>query len=304
VAAGAGGVPGSFTFSGFHPTYKVMLALSTGAGGSGRKIKVLDTGVANSLGISIAQQKNFTDSSNPTDVTDDNGHGTAVAAIIHDLAPNAEFIIYKVADRNGVATEWDTLTALAAGSYADVINISLAFGLKDRICSTCGRQSHSSRSAVFENLVSQFDKPSSSPVLVGAAGNDADPELCYPARFGALVGVESIDSAKTLSTFSNHGDMDHEGKPHGNVFVLPGGQKQGPNVTEYIGDTGPGTAEYWGTSFAAAYASALIASLWSEPAWLASDRTAIVDHLKNTADRGFNGYTSKDHGNGLMQYVP
>ena len=133
-------------------------------------------------------------------------------------------------------------------------------GLKDRKCAACGRESHASRSAVFESLLDQLAKASDAPIIVTAAGNDGASALTYPARFGSVVAVESVNQALELSRFSNCGTKDHEGNPRDHVFVLPGGEEAatGSTPTEWLGVAATGD-ELHGTSFAAAYASGLIA---------------------------------------------
>ena len=120
-------------------------------------VVVLDTGVAPSAGITPTAERNFLDgAANPASADDDSGHGTTVAAIIHDLVPQAELIVYKVADANGHASEWDVLAALGASYEADVVNMSLVFGLTTRRCPMCGVKSGSSRSAVFGYLLDEL----------------------------------------------------------------------------------------------------------------------------------------------------
>jgi hypothetical protein len=128
-----------------------------------RTIAILDTGILNLNGFNVVSYRNFTESSTAFDVTDRHvlEHGTSLAEIIRDLCPQAELIIHKVVGDGGYATEWDTLAALATRTGADVINLSLAFGLNTIQCSSCGYQSRTSRSAVFENILDQ------------AAGQDA-----------------------------------------------------------------------------------------------------------------------------------
>src|SRR5205814_4105514 len=235
--------------------------------------------------------------------TDDYGHGTAVTEIIHDLCPTAEFIIYKVADAHGRASEWDTLAAIAVQSDAAIANISLAFGLEGGTCPHCGRESKNSRSAVFENMVRQLDKADDGPLIVAAAGNEALTELSFPARYDNVLAIESINKARELSQFSNRATIDQEGKNHQNVFVLPGGEKPAGALqpTEYVGTSSAGQ-EYYGTSFAAAYASGLIAALWSQPAHSSDDRQQLLDHLRANADQSLPNYDYTIHGNGLMQF--
>ena len=117
------------------------------------RVLLLDSGVASDAPIVVIDQRNIVDHDHPYRAEDDHGHGTAIALLIHDLAPSAEFMVYKVADRTGRISEWDALAGLAAKSDAHVVNLSMQFGLLDKGkgCAVCGRESRASRSAVFEN---------------------------------------------------------------------------------------------------------------------------------------------------------
>jgi subtilisin family serine protease len=296
------GVP--FQFATTHDDYKQRLGLSTAGGaGDGRKVLVIDSGVDSASAYGVVDQKNFVDPAKPNDATDDNGHGTVVASIIHDLCPAAELVIYKVADQKGRASEWDTLAALAARSGAHVVNISLAFGLPSWNTATCGRESQSSRSAVFEALINQLGDAPHGPLIIAAAGNESRAELSFPARYKGVVAIESVDLSGRLSEFSNHATTDNEGNAHPSVFVLPGGQQpKNAQPTEYVGTSADGT-QHCGTSFAAAYASGLIAALWSEPPHSGKSREELLDHLRGAADKKIPNYDPSIHGNGLMLFA-
>lgn len=293
-----------FSFTQTHDSYKNMLGWSTSKIGCVRKrLLILDTGLDSSAVFNVVDQRNFIDYTKLTDITDDNGHGTAVVSVINDLFPSADFVIYKVADANGRASEWDTLAALAADSDADLANISLAFGLPNRICPFCGRESHSSRSAVFENMIGQLEEAADGPLLVAAAGNDGLNELSYPARFDKVIAVASVNLGKQLSAFTNRAAIDQVGSRHYNVFVLPGGEKlQAAAPTEYIGTSSTGE-KYYGTSFSAAYASGIIAGLWSQSFNIGKDRAQLLDHLRKNADSNLPNYNYSTHGNGMMRFV-
>ena len=300
-AAGVG-----FAATSDHDEYKKLCKVdqASSTAGSGRRVLVLDTGLDSSSSANVVERKNIVDPNNTNDVTDDNGHGTAVVEIIHDIAPETEFLVYKVADEDGRASEWDTLLALMADTDADIINVSLAFGLGDITCSVCGRESHASRSAVFENVLNELAEYSSAPLIVAAAGNGSLLELSYPARFSHVIAVESINKTKELSDFTNRGAVTEDGSAHNNVFVMPGGERTGTNdPTEYVGTAANGN-RFWGTSFAAAYASGLIAALWSESKHDSKDAASLLDHLRSHADHdSLPNYLYETHGNGMMQFL-
>src|SRR5262249_52277901 len=154
-------------------------------------VLIVDTGIADDISVAATNKKNFVDPGNKAKVTDEDGHGTAIALIIREIIPEAELLFYKVVDASGRASEWDTIAALCAKHDANVVNISLAFGLRDKkgswFCNQCGRESQSSRSQVFETVIDQFKHRSVQSIVVAGAGNDGRPELTFPARFGQVL---------------------------------------------------------------------------------------------------------------------
>jgi subtilisin family serine protease len=194
-------------------------------------------------------------------VTDRHGHGTVIANILHDVAPTAHLLIYRVADADGSVTEWDALAALATYTNADVINLSLQFGLKARICPTCGRQSHTSRSLIFKDIIKQLASRHPRPVVVAAAGNHQSSDLSFPARFSETIAIGAVNSTGELSILSNYGKQYTEGNEPDNHFVMPDGD-DGIELQETIGTFVRRDELNWqGTSFATAYASGVIAIL-------------------------------------------
>jgi hypothetical protein len=301
LSVSSAGMSPDFTFSRTHDDYKRIIGVTTTAPPSmGKRVLVLDTGLDPRSRCPVISRKNLVDPAVAAD--DDHGHGTAVAEVIHDIAPGSQFDIYKVADTRGHASEWDTLAAVAADTGANVINLSLAFGLGTRVCPACGRQSHSSRSAVFEKMLDQLGSTTDKPIVVGAAGNDSLQSLSFPARFGTVIAIASVNKNRQLSGFTNRSTLNHEGGSHNNVFVLPGGDQVGTALpTEYIGASSSNGRQYYGTSFAAAYASGIIARLWADSSHTTRTADQLVQHLRTHADKSIPGYAASTHGNGLMR---
>jgi subtilisin family serine protease len=292
----------SFTLSPHHKTYKGLLGLphASGSTGAGVTITVLDSGIAQGTGFNInhAKSRNFSDDRKPKDIDDALGHGTAVSSLISDLAPDAKMVMFKVAERTPIS-EWDTLTALVASAGSDVVNLSLAFGLTDFQCPQCGRLSHASRSAIFENIVGQILRAGTDTIVVVAAGNtlpQGQNQLAYPARFGEVIAVGALDSKCSRSPISNYGAVDHVGDLHSNVFFVPGG-----GSGEFVGSTANPAKNLEGTSFAAAYASGLVALYLSQPTTIDRSRHTTLGYFRTHADRSFPAYSHREHGNGLMK---
>lgn len=271
-----------------------MTGLPASAAGNYRRILVVDTGIAPDHSFLLHSSKNILDPTQ-SNVDDDNGHGTAVALVVGDLAPNHEFIIYKAADSAGNMNEWDLLTAVSADSGADVVNLSVEYGRATRNCSLCGRQSSSSRSTVFEHVIESTAAWTNRPVIV-AAGNGNATRLAYPARFANIVAVSSVNSSKSLAPPSNSGSSDHQGNPHQNHFAAPGGDSS-PSNPEYAIQLSRGT-QYRGTSFACAFASAAV--LTAMNALGTTHFATVLSHVRGHADHRFTSYSSPNHGHGVI----
>jgi Subtilase family len=296
-----------FKFSQFHEQYKARLNLPVAPPADLNlvEIAIIDSGIADDVDLDIPtnRRRNFVEHDKRLKVTDENGHGTVVASIIHDLAPTAQLRIYKVADSDGRVSEWDTLAALAASARAQVINLSLQFGLRDRVCEVCGRESGSSRSAVFENIVGHTATPRHKSIIVGAAGNQGLGNLAFPARFGSVLAVGAINSKGDLSAESNYGNQNNDPVTPDNHFVCPGGD-DATVPPETVGSfSAKDAAEWHGTSFAAAYATGVVANLVANEIGKALDYDGILKQLRLNADTNtLNHYDPNKHGHGIMRF--
>jgi subtilisin family serine protease len=293
-----------FTFSGTHTTYKKMLQIAgftanTGATGAGVTVAIIDSGIEQASRLAVSKRCNVLDTGAPQTVDDHLGHGTTIASIVADVAPGAKLWIYKVADAGHSLNEFDCLVGLAGARTANVVNLSLCFGLPDRHCNICGRQTQYARSTVFANTLA-YVLTDPKTVVVAAAGNEGMQELRYPARLPESIAVGSIDSARQLSGFSNYGTTAHGGTKHPHFYLLPGGQaaKGATTATETVGVTKTPHVPRWGTSFSAAYATGAIALMLSSKSPTPS-RATLLSHLQRHADSA--GYNGQAHGNGLLQ---
>ena len=242
-----------FNASTDYAAYKATLGSMHGATGRRVTVAVVDSGIESGSAMP-AKITDLITAPNGTGA-DQVGHGTAVASVIHDVAPDASVEIVKVTDAQRLV-EWDGLAGLATASSADVINLSMSFGSGTQVCAQCGRQSISSRSMVFEAIVGLTLQKPHEPILVAAAGNYAKAELRYPARFGDVVAVGAVDANGNRAAYSNCGAVDAAGQPHANLFFAPGGENARPVGTT----TAPLPVRgHFGTSLATAYASAVVA---------------------------------------------
>jgi Subtilase family len=302
-----------FAFTKLHEQYKTMLRIPSAppSGLDQVTIAVIDSGIADDardVGIDIADKRNMVDpvklkGRDDVDprVTDENGHGTVIALILHEVSPGARLLVYKVADADGRISEWDAVAAMAVCSRADIVNLSVQFGLKDRVCEVCGRESHSSRSIVFENMVNQFANRRYPSILIAAAGNNREGALAFPARFGPVLAIGAVTSTGELSDESNYGKQYNLPGTPDNHFVCPGGDET-TDPLELIGSfRSHDDLDWHGTSFAAAYASGVVANLIARQGVGAVDHAAILKNLRDYADPDLPEYDETTHGHGIMR---
>jgi len=179
------------------------------------------------------------------------GHGCAIAGIIAanvndgvgmaGLAQNAMIMPLRVLDADGVGTYSDVAAAIvyAADQGAQVINLSLG-GFN--------------RSTVLEDAIDYaIDK---GVVVIAAAGNAGIEAVLYPAAYAPVVAVGAVDQNLERAAYSSYGEAVDLYAPGSEITV-------------------PGLDDGWttqsGTSFAAAYASAVAALRIAQDANLVLD---------------------------------
>ena len=278
-----------------HDEYLKMLNTSAAkSNGSDVVIAVIDSGFE-SAGI-LSGFLDLIEYSNNT-AKDNFGHGTAMASIIKDTAPDATLCAVRMADQDPDVSE--AILGISAGSLhyqADIINLS--FGLPEgKECSRCGTQT--SVSTVFQRFLACIsDKPMTkrgAPILVAATGNNGHATgFNLPSRLSYILAVGSINMARKRSDFSNYGT------PHQRYIMMPGGERQDGLITEWIGE-----AHYkcFGTSAAAAYASGVLALYMSDADYQQTDRQSFLNNVLRNCLPCYN-HDPDEHGKGYLAYQP
>jgi subtilisin family serine protease len=154
------------------------------------------------------------------------GHGTMVAGLIHLVAPGAKIMPLKAFNADGTGDQSNIIRAIyyAVDNGANVINMS--FELTQISDALMKAINYAARQGV---------------ICVASSGNDSQSALVYPAAFGNVIAVASVDQQSKQSTFSNFG-------PDIVTVAAPG---------EALITTYPGNhyAAVWGTSFSSALVS-------------------------------------------------
>ena len=116
------------------------------------------------------------------------GHGTGVAGVVSQVAPNATILPLRVLDAEGVGDVTDVAAAIdhAVTSGADIINLSLG---TDEDSDVLNRMiAYAAEHKVF---------------VIASSGNTGDDKITYPARNAKQSGkagdyLVSVGSAKNL----------------------------------------------------------------------------------------------------------
>jgi subtilisin family serine protease len=180
------------------------------------------------------------------------GHGTFIAGVVLQHAPDAELLIERVMDKAGVTDELLLTRGLfrlrsaarATGSPIDLVSLSL------------GCYTHDDRpSPVLQRSIAAFGDDT---VFVAAAGNAASDRPYWPAALKGVIAVGSLDATGTdRASFSNYGwwvDACTIGEHVLSSFFSFDGL--GPAGEEKF----DGYATWSGTSFAAPHVAATIAA--------------------------------------------
>jgi subtilisin family serine protease len=175
------------------------------------------------------------------------GHGTFIAGIIMQLAPELRIRQVQVLDPAGVGDDVCVAHRLA---MADAAVINLSFG----------GYTHGGRPPVA--LATALAQLNDSVAVVAAAGNNGSPELFWPAAFNRVIAVGALDTTGDTTRraeFSNYGHWVDVYAPGVRVHstYLDGVYQDPGKHLEHLN----GWAQWSGTSFAAPHVTAQIARL-------------------------------------------
>jgi subtilisin family serine protease len=191
------------------------------------------------------------------------GHGTMVAGLIHLVAPTANIMSLKAFKADGTANQSDIISAIyyAVDHGATVINMSFEL------------------TQISDGLMKAINYADRKGVIcVASAGNEGLNRLVYPAAYGNVISVGSVNQLGQQSSFTNFG-------PDLVRIAAPG---------EALITTYPGNhyAAAWGTSFSSAIVSGIVADLLSSvdqqlaPALRVGDLQRALSHASSCGNAG------------------
>lgn len=120
------------------------------------------------------------------------GHGTHVAGIVLQVAPNAMILPVRVLDQFGNGNTFALAYGIqyAVNHGADVINLSL------------GAEVDASDNLLRNTIANAIAQ---GVIVVAAVGNDNSEVPAYPAAFPGVIGVAALDETRAKAAFSNYG---------------------------------------------------------------------------------------------------
>lgn len=228
-------------------------------------VAVLDSGYDPAAGHGNFRIVKGVDFTGENDITDRNGHGTAMASVILTNTPKEIKVMpVKVADETGFTTVLHLYMGIkyAITQGADVINISMS----------AYRSAHS---GILEDVLKEAAGKGIS-VVVSAGNQGGDTADYTPANIKEAITVSAVDAGKNRDSYSNYGEgIDY--CAYGSLEVTGiGGEKV--TVT--------------GTSVSAAVVSAITAvAKSSNPKLSGEEITAFLDNLaEDLGEKGWDMY--------------
>ncbi len=210
----------------------------------------------------------------------DFGHGTAVAGLIHLIAPQAKILPIKAFGPGGVATSaaiYQSI-AFAMDHHASVINMSFSASQLD---------------PSWIPLVQEAERRGI--VLIAAAGNGGASAPVYPASMDGVLGVGAVDGATApnfaRASFSN---FDPSTGIVDDAVAAPGAGL----ITTF-----PGFGLVWATSSGTSFSAPLVSGEAALLAALGQGGQANSSVIESAADPAIEGDRVGGLGYGLVQVL-
>lgn len=236
--------------------------------GAGVRIAILDTGVLSSPAF-LNKIVSFNLVDLPSDLSKQNGHGTAVASMIigqnaltPGVAPGSEIYSFRIADDDGRSNSFLIAQGIVAAVDAGAIFINISLG-------------GFGDSLIVRNAIDYANAKGS--LIVAAAGNNGTEQVAYPAANSGVIAVGAVDKLGNHLDFSNTGSRVD--------FAAPG---FGINAAW----TNNQAANVSGTSFSAPILAGVLAAVKSFPGNQHLTTRQVVDVVQSYINDG--GAEGKD----------
>jgi hypothetical protein len=154
--------------------------------GAGVKLAILDTG------STLPGVKNVNLVALPSDLSTQNGHGTAGSDLILQIAPAADLLSIRIADDAGQSNSFLLAQGIDAAVAAgvNIINISMASYGNSSLLHEAVKVARAAGVRIFASV-----------------GNEGYDQVAYPAGYEGVVAVGAVDANGTHLNFSNSGNV-------------------------------------------------------------------------------------------------
>jgi subtilisin family serine protease len=238
------------------------------SGGTPAKVAIIDTGIDRRrlpgvagepdlmhefpLGESRAQRDEYLDF--------DAGHGTFVAGIVLQIAPDADITVYRAVDSDGIGSEVTVACKMieAVNDGNQIINLSLSCQTQDDF--------HPVAIQAALDVIGEMEADRGTPesqraLFIAAAGNYANTRPSWPAAFPGVVSVAGLTPGLQPSLWSSRGFwVDCSAIGEGVLSTYVPGQESPLITSTPIVFEGPDPWALWsGTSFAAPQIAGVLA---------------------------------------------
>ena len=183
--------------------------------GEGARVAIIDTGITDQRrtdGLladivrspqNIDRLTSFPAGPGPHQYLDfDAGHGTFVAGIVDQVAPDAEISVYKAIDSDGIGSEVAVACAMidAVKAGNQIINLSLGCQAQDDFPPVALQAA-----LTFIGELDAGKPDADKTIIVAAAGNTGGTRPFWPAAFPGVISVAGLNPNMTPSLWSGHG---------------------------------------------------------------------------------------------------
>jgi Subtilase family len=213
---------------------------------------------------------------------DGSGHGTHVAGTIAAIGGNGEGVVGVLGDGNSylhIVRVFDSNGLMYSSNLLQAIQTCVDEGSK--IVSMSLGQTVGASTFERDFFLEKYNE---GVLFIAAAGNEASSAYSYPASYGSVISVASIDDNKWRSDFSNFNDR---------VSLTA------PGSSIYSTQAGGGYVYLGGTSMATPHVAGVAALVWS----LFPDKTnseiwtALISSAEDLGNAGYD----IDYGYGLVR---
>lgn len=242
----------------YHTLVNSEQAWDISLGSESVKIAIIDNGAPNHADLNIFKQRDVSDNDNnatPPQTYNQSAswsHGTHCAGLataeinnsngIASIGGNVELIVVKATgDNQNPSSIYNSYAGVQWACENGANVVSMSYGSENS-------------SNALQDLINAYPEV----VFIAAAGNDGTSDQNYPAAYQNVIGVGSVDSDDTRSSFSNY----NVGFPWVDISA-PGGYSFGGLLSSVYTENLNGYAKFGGTSMATPFAAGLIGLMLS-----------------------------------------